>query len=84
MADPIINGNGHGRYFDLSRGAIPLLAALAASAAVAGIAYTTGGVMEGIRKDREATASRLSAIELAIADIKNTLAARGCVAGLKK
>jgi hypothetical protein len=84
MAELSINGNGNGRYFDLSRGAIPLLAALAASAAVAGIAYTTGGVMEGIRKDREATASRLSAIELAIADLKNTLAARGCVGNIRK
>jgi hypothetical protein len=82
MAEPSINGNG--RYFDLSRGAIPVLAALAASAAVAGIAYAAGGIMEGIRKDREAAASRLSAIELAIADIKNTLAARGCVGSMRK
>jgi hypothetical protein len=82
MAEPSINGSG--RYFDLSRGAIPVLAALAASAAVAGIAYTAGGIMEGIKQHREATASRLSAIELAISDIKNTLAARGCIGGLRK
>jgi hypothetical protein len=82
MAESNINGNG--RYFDLSRGAIPVLAALAASVAVAGIAYTVGGIVEGVRQNREATASRLSAIELAIADIKNTLAARVCAGSSKK
>jgi hypothetical protein len=69
------NGNGSR---DLARGTIPILISLALTAAVSGIAYTAGGVMEGINSNRSETNARLTKIEAAISEIRAALARRGC------
>ncbi|MGA7326690.1 MAG: hypothetical protein WBX25_19915 [Rhodomicrobium sp.] len=83
MADIGTSGNLH-RTLDLSRGSLPLLIALAFAGCVGGIAYTAGGIMESINHNRVETATRLMAIETAIAGIRQFLAQRGCVIAQKK
>ena len=66
------------RFIDITRGVLPIASAVAVIFFIAAAAYTTGGVMEGIRLNREVTAEKLSLLQADVDAIKRALIEGGC------
>jgi hypothetical protein len=79
MAEAPLNGGiTPGRVVDASRAMVPVVVLLGVALFVGTIFYTIGGIVTDFRLTREATASRLAAIEVSIAELRQALASQGC------